>query len=85
MVTVPTAEEFRALVARVAELEHRLAETAPQSQGPYLTVLEAAELLHCKRQRIDDLLSQRRLTPLKDGSRTLLSRAEVEEYIRSRN
>jgi excisionase family DNA binding protein len=81
-VRVPTAEEFMALSARVAELEQRLAATPLQSQSPYLTVLEAAELLRCKRQRVDDLLSQRRLSRYKDGSRTLVSRAELDEYLR---
>ncbi len=47
----------------------------------YLTVPEAAGLLRCKRQRVDDLLSQRRLTRVKDGRRTLLLRAEVEQYL----
>ena len=77
---VPTLEEFERLADRVAELERRRG-TAPQSESPYLTVLEAAELLRCKRQRVDDLLSQRRLSRYKDGSRTLVSRAEVEEYL----
>lgn len=52
-----------------------------QPPSPLLTVPEAAELLRCKRHRIDDLLSQRRLTRYKDGSRTLVSRAELEMYI----
>jgi excisionase family DNA binding protein len=52
-----------------------------QPPSPLLTVPEAAELLRCKRHRIDDLLSQRRLTRYKDGSRTLVSRAELETYI----
>ncbi len=47
-----------------------------------MTVIEAAEFLRCTRQRIDDLLSQRRLTRHKDGSRTLVSRVEVEEHLR---
>jgi len=70
-----------ALVARVADLEQRLAATTSQSQSPYLTVVEAAELLRCKRQRVDDLLSQRRLKRYKDGTRTLVSRAEVDEHL----
>lgn len=82
-VNVPTFEEFTALAGRVAQLEQRLAVTASQSESPYLTVFEAAELLRCRRQRVDDLLSQRRLSRLKDGSRTLVSRVEVEEYLRS--
>ncbi len=53
---------------------------APSS--PWLSIVEAAELLRCKRQRVDDLLSQGRLARYKDGSRTLVSRIELEEYLR---
>jgi excisionase family DNA binding protein len=52
-------------------------------EPPWLSVVEAAELLRCKRQRIDDLLSQGRLSRYKDGARTLVSRSEVEEYLRN--
>ena len=79
---VPTFEDFTALADRVAELEARLARVAMQSQSPYLTVIEAAELLRCKRKRVDDLLSQRRLSRHKNGSRTLVSRAELLDYLR---
>lgn len=51
-------------------------------ESPYMTVEEAAAYLRCRRQRIDDLLSQRRLTRVKDGNRTLISRAELEAYLR---
>jgi excisionase family DNA binding protein len=83
-VKVPTADEFMALAARIAELEQRLAATTAQSQSPYLTVFEAAELLRCSRQRVDDLLSQHRLTRYKDGRRTLVSRTEIEGHLRCR-
>ncbi len=53
----------------------------PEPASSYLIVQEAADYLRCSRQRIDDLLSQRRLTRHKDGSRTLLSRAEIERYV----
>jgi excisionase family DNA binding protein len=49
-----------------------------QALSPYMTAKEAAAYLCCERQRIDDLLSQRRLTRFKEGGRTLVSRAEVE-------
>jgi excisionase family DNA binding protein len=52
---------------------------APSS--PYMTIPEAAEYLRCPRQRIDDLLSARRLTRVKEGGRTLISRAEIEDYL----
>jgi len=51
---------------------------AQQQESPYLTIPEAAAFLRCKRQRIDDLLSARKLTRHKEGRRTLLLRAEVE-------
>lgn len=81
---VPTLEEFEVLERRVAELEQRLAETAPRERSPYMTISEAAEYLRCSRQRIDDLLSQRRLTRHKDGSRTLVSVNELERYLEAR-
>jgi len=81
-VGVPTADEFAALAARVSDLERRLAVENCERERPYLTIPETAELLRCRRQRVDDLLSQRRLSRHKDGSRTLVSRAEVEEYLR---
>jgi excisionase family DNA binding protein len=46
-----------------------------------MTVPEAAEFLRCRRQRVDDLLSSGRLRRYKDGRRTLVSRAELEEYL----
>jgi excisionase family DNA binding protein len=55
---------------------------ARDSASPWLSVVEAAELLRCKRQRVDDLLSQGRLARYKDGSRTLVSREEIEEHLR---
>jgi excisionase family DNA binding protein len=49
--------------------------------SPYMTIPEVADYLRCKRQRIDDLLSSRNLTRIKDGRRTLVRRAEVEAYL----
>ncbi len=54
--------------------------TAPPS-SPYMTVTEAAEFLRCKRQHVDDLLSQRRLPRVKDGSRTLIPREAIEAHL----
>jgi excisionase family DNA binding protein len=65
-----------ALATIAAALPHSVA--AP---SPYVTVLEAAELLRTNRQRIYDLLSARKLERLKDGSRTLLRRADVLAYL----
>ena len=46
-----------------------------------MTVAEAAAYARCKRQRMYDLLSSRRLTRYKDGARTLIKRAELEAYL----
>lgn len=70
------SEEFlKALADRVAE---RM--PAPSS-SPYLTVAEAADYLRASRQRVYDLLSAGRLTRHKDGSRVLVSRAELDAYL----
>ena len=47
----------------------------------FMTIPEASAYLRCKRQRIDDLLSTRRLTRVKEGRRTLVLRSEVEEHL----
>jgi excisionase family DNA binding protein len=84
-VEIVTAEEFAELRERLAELERRLAEATAQTEpSPYMTIVEAAEYLRCSRQRVDDLLSQRRLTRQKDGRRTLVRRSEVEAYLQER-
>lgn len=57
--------------------------TTSEPPSPYMTIREAAAFLRCSRQRVDDLLSQRKITRFKDGSRTLVSRAEIEEHLRS--
>jgi excisionase family DNA binding protein len=74
------------ITLRQAALATIAAVVAPPAatQSPYMTIPEAAALLRCKRQRIDDLLSQGRLARYKDGSRTLVSRREVEEHLRQR-
>lgn len=76
--TVPP-ELVEQVAQRVAEILAPRFETAASS--PLMTIAEAAEYLRCKRQRVDDLLSSGRLTRHKDGSRTLVSRAELEEYV----
>lgn len=55
--------------------------TEPGPASPYMTIPEAADYLRCSRQRIDDLLSQRRLTRTKDGTRTLILRSEIDAYL----
>lgn len=75
------ASVLEKLVERAALIVlERLAAAAPPASR-FVTVFEAAELLRCRRQRVDDLLSQRRLSRFKEGGRTLVSRAEVEALV----
>jgi excisionase family DNA binding protein len=72
---------FEALAQRVAEVlaeRHAVADT-PESE--LMTVVEAADHLRCKSQRIRDLLSQGRLEGVKDGRRRLITRASVEAHL----
>jgi len=71
-------ELVESIAERAVEL---LADRAGPTTAELLTVDEAAELLRCKRQRIYDLVSQRRLPCLKDGSRVLLRRTELLAYL----
>jgi excisionase family DNA binding protein len=76
-VPVPVELDDVALAAIAAAVPHAAALPA----SPYMTIPEAADYLRCPRQRIDDLLSQRRLARFKDGARTLVSRAELATYV----
>jgi excisionase family DNA binding protein len=68
-----------AVAERAAELVLERLELRPAS--PYLSVDEAAEYLRCSKQRIYDLLSSGRLTRLKDGSRVLQLRSELDQHV----
>jgi excisionase family DNA binding protein len=81
-VRVPLVLDAEAL-AEIAAAWPKRTETSKGSHSPYMTIVEAAEYLRSKRQRVDDLLSAERLTRIKDGSRTLVARAELEQYLRS--
>jgi excisionase family DNA binding protein len=66
----------------LAAIAHAIDSTRdPEPESEYLTIPEAAELLRCKRQRIYDLLSQRRIPRVKDGTRTLLRRSDLDAYL----
>ncbi len=69
------------IARRVALILAQTDSGPPPVESRFLTVIEAAELLRCSRQRIDDLLSQRRLRRHKEGRRTLVSRDEIESYL----
>ena len=71
-----------ALAARVAEILTEAAGAHQDRTQELLTVPEAAEHLRCRsRQRVDDLLSQGKLTRVKDGRRTLIARDELDRYL----
>jgi excisionase family DNA binding protein len=74
------ASFLEAVAERAAELVLECIGEHPQA-SPYLSVDEAAEYLRCSKQRVYELLSARRLSKLKDGSRVLLLRSELDEYV----
>jgi excisionase family DNA binding protein len=77
--TIDLPEE---LVERIAE---RAAELLADRESPashWLTVLEAAEYLRCPKSRIYSLVSARRIPHVKDGSRTLFARSELDTWLR---
>jgi excisionase family DNA binding protein len=55
-----------------------------QYDSPYLSVREAAAFLRCQPQRVYDLLSDGRLRRVKEGSRVLVLRADLEAYLGQR-
>jgi excisionase family DNA binding protein len=69
---------FLAAIAKAVAAER----PPPEPATPYMTIVEAAAYLRCARHRVDDLLSQRRLTRIHDGRRVLIERAEVDRYLR---
>jgi excisionase family DNA binding protein len=68
---------------RVAEIldERSMRRERVQPLSDYLSVPEAAERLRAKPQRVYDLLSAGRLTRFKDGTRVLVSREELDDYL----
>lgn len=67
------------LLEAIADRVAQRIDSSPVS--PLLTVEEAAQYLRCRPKRIYDLTSQRRLKFLKDGSRTLIRRDALDEYL----
>jgi len=56
-----------------------------RAQRPYLTIEDAAKFICApSRQRIDNLLSAGVLTRHKEGSKTLISRQELTDYVEGR-
>ncbi len=73
-------EEKAELVEAVAAAVLERIEVQPPS-SPFLSIAEAADFLRAKPQRVYDLLSAGRLTRHKDGSRVLVSRAELDAHL----
>lgn len=72
------AELVELVAERAAEL---VAERLAAPVEPLLSVEQAAAYLACKPKRIYDLCSQRRVPFVKDGSRTLIRRADLDAYL----
>ncbi|MFI5003818.1 MAG: helix-turn-helix domain-containing protein [Solirubrobacterales bacterium] len=49
--------------------------------SPWLTVGEAADYLRCPKSRVYSLVSAGRIPFVKDGSRTLFSRSELDAWL----
>jgi len=75
-------EDVERVARRVVALLHGRRDEGAGPRSPYLSVPEAAAYLRCKRQRVDDLLSQGVLTRVKEGGRTLVAWAELEAHLR---
>lgn len=69
-----------ALDTLAERLAPRLGQPA-QTDG-WLTVGEAAEYLRCPKSRVYSLVSARRIPFVKDGSRTLFRRSELDSWLR---
>jgi excisionase family DNA binding protein len=78
---VPVTLDEAALAAIAVALADREPASTAAPPSPYMTIPEAAVYLRCSRQRVDDLLSRRKLRRHKDGARTLVSRAELARYV----
>ena len=76
-----SGDALRAIAAAVSDQVQPTAQTAA---SPYMTVAEAAAYIRASPQRIYDLLSSRRLPKHKDGSRVLILRSELDEYLTGR-
>lgn len=72
-----SGEQVDVIARRVADLVGDAG-----AEPELLTVPEAAEFLRCKPQRVRDLLSQGRLGTIKEGRRTLVSRADLVAHLR---
>lgn len=74
--------------ALVEQIAQRAADLLGERQGAggsadaWLTVADAAEYLRCSESRIYGLVSARRIPYVKDGSRVLFRRSELDAWVR---
>jgi excisionase family DNA binding protein len=68
-----------AIAQRAAEIV--AARLGPAEREPWMNSEQAAAYLGCKRQRIHELVHERRLTYRKDGSRLLFRPSDLERYV----
>jgi excisionase family DNA binding protein len=77
------ADVLESLAERAAAIVlERLAAEQHNGDSEFVSVVEAAELLRAKPQRVYDLLSDGRLTRHKDGARVLVLRSELVAHLR---
>ncbi len=76
-------QQIEALAVHVAAAADRSRqETQPE---PWLNVDQAAAYLSCGKQRVYNLISQRRLRHVKDGSRVLVRREWIDEHLKAQS
>ncbi len=71
------------VVEQIAERAAAIIEHKAPAASPWLTVGEAAEYLRCPKSRVYSLVSARRIPFVKDGSRTLFSRVELDAWLQN--
>jgi excisionase family DNA binding protein len=75
-------ELVEAIAARAAEIVlERLEAQGPAPDSPFFSIDEAAGYMRCTAQRVYDLRSSGRLTKFSDGTRAVVSRAEVDALL----
>ena len=75
----PVPDDFLELV--VSEVMRRLTDQADDLRREWLTVDEAAAHIGARPQRIYDLRSAGRLPRTGDGSRVLVRRSDLDDYL----
>ncbi len=71
-------------LAEIAERAAALIPTGTWTASPWLNVTDAAEHLHCGKDRIYDLIALGKLHPRRDGRRVLLHREDLDAYVEGR-